>query len=163
MPDDVLQHDDGVVDHEPHRKRQRHQRKVVQGEAQEYMPAKVPMIDMGSARLGMGGGDVAQEEEDHEDHQIPAIKSVNFTSLTATDRYGAIIKDLKVDRGRELGLKMRKQLLDGVHHLHGVRPRLALDGEDDGAIIVVPARDLVVFDAVDDLAKFLKRTGEPLR
>ena len=43
---------------------------------------------------------------------------------------------------------MRQDALDPVHHLDGVRTRLALDRQHDGAFAVEPARVELVFDAV---------------
>ena len=68
---DVLQHDDGVVDHEADAQRQRHQRDVVQAVAEAgTSPRRCRRCDIGSAmRRDDGRRDVAQEEEDHQHHQ----------------------------------------------------------------------------------------------
>ena len=44
--------------------------------------------------------------------------------------------------------------LTGVDHLDRVGVRLPLDRQHDRAVVVEPARDLVVFDAVDDVGDF---------
>src|SRR3954454_18286444 len=50
---DVLDDDDGVVDHEAGGDHQRHQRKVIDRETGEYMTPNVPMSESGTATLGM--------------------------------------------------------------------------------------------------------------
>ena len=52
--------------------------------------------------------------------------------------------------------KLGQKVLDGVDHLDGVGAGLALDGQDDGRPVVEPGGDLVVLDAVDDLAQILQ-------
>ncbi len=44
---------------------------------------------------------------------------------------------------------MRQDLLDRIDHADCVGAGLALDGEHDGALAIVPARHLVIGDAVD--------------
>ena len=53
MAHDVLQHDDGVVDDEADRDRQRHQREVVEAVAEQYIRAQAPSSDSGTVTLGM--------------------------------------------------------------------------------------------------------------
>ena len=67
---DVLQHDDGVVDHEADRDRQRHQRQVVEAVAQQvhHGGGAEQRQRHGDAR-DQGRPHVAQEQEDHHHHQ----------------------------------------------------------------------------------------------
>ena len=83
--------------------------------------------------------------------------SVNLTSLTES-RIGhrAVVEHVEVDRRRQLRPEGGQELLDRVDHLDGVGAGLALDGEDDGALVVVPARHLVRLHAVDDAAELLE-------
>ncbi len=54
MADDVLEHDDGVVDHEADAQRQGEQRDVVDGEVRgATCPAKVPISEIGRAMAGI--------------------------------------------------------------------------------------------------------------
>jgi len=53
VADDVLQHDDGVVDHEANRQRQCQQRHIVDGEIQRIHDAQVPIKETGTASPGM--------------------------------------------------------------------------------------------------------------
>ena len=58
--------------------------------------------------------------------------------------------------GRNFLAELGQQALDIVHHLHGIGAGLPLDRQDDGALVVVPGDDLVVIDAVDDVAEFFQ-------
>ena len=80
-----------------------------------------------------------------------AIASVSWTSNTASrieserSSSGATSID-----GRHLSAKLRQLGPHRVDHLDRVGVRLLLDRENDGAGVVVPGGDPVVFDAVDD-------------
>ena len=50
---DVLDHDDGVVDHDADGQHQAEQRQVVEREAERRHDAKVPISDTGMATIGM--------------------------------------------------------------------------------------------------------------
>ena len=67
---DVFQHHDGVVHHETHRQRQRHEREVVEAEAGKLHDGE-GADDRGGQRqrADQGGAQVAQEQEDHAHHQ----------------------------------------------------------------------------------------------
>ena len=69
VADDVLEHDDGVVDDEADRQRQAEQRDVVDRVAeQRTSPPKVAMIEIGTATPGMRvAASRAEEEVDHQD------------------------------------------------------------------------------------------------
>ena len=72
VADDVFQHDDGVVHHEADRQRQRHQREVVQAVAQEVHDGEGADDGHGQGQAGDDRGrEVAQEQEDDQDHQRP--------------------------------------------------------------------------------------------
>ena len=77
----------------------------------------------------------------------------------AADGLRRVEGDGEVDGGRNLLAELRQQAFDVVHHLHGIGAGLPLDGKDDGALVVVPGDDLVVIDAVDDVAEFLEADG----
>src|SRR5436305_1312133 len=59
-------------------------------------------------------------------------------------------KGLHIDRARHQRAVLRQLAADRIHDRNGVGVRLTLDGENNGAVVVEPARDLVVLDAVDD-------------
>ena len=105
VPDDVLQHDDRVVDDEADRERERHEREVVERVAEQpHMTANVPTIDTGSARLGMTvAGRFRRNRKMTRTTSTSVSSSVNCTSSTdVADRLGAVVDDLQLDRGGEL-------------------------------------------------------------
>ena len=70
MAGNVLQHDDGVVDDEAGRNRQRHQRQIVEAEAQQIHRAERADDRHRHGDAGdRGGAQIAQEDEDDERHQ----------------------------------------------------------------------------------------------
>ena len=78
---DVLQHDDGVVHHETHRERQRHQRQIVQAVAQQvHHGERADDGERHCAAWNQRGGKIAQEQEDHQHHDAMVSSSVNSTS-----------------------------------------------------------------------------------
>ena len=55
---------------------------------------------------------------------------------------------IDLNSGGEIAFQQRKQLLDAIDHLNNVRPRLALDVDDDGGSFVHPGRLANVFHIV---------------
>ena len=67
---DVLQHDDGIVDHEAGGDRQRHQRQIVEAVAdQVHRGEGADQRHRYRHDRNQRGAQVPQEGEDHEDHQ----------------------------------------------------------------------------------------------
>ena len=85
-----------------------------------------------------------------------AITSVSFTS--STDSRMVIARSLRTSSVTEAGncSRIAEQHLDRVHRLHDVDARLLLDRQIDAALAVLPARRLVVFDAVVDMRHFVQ-------
>ena len=83
VADDVLQHDDRVVDHEADRQGQRQQRHVVDREAERvHRRAGRDKRDRHRERRNDGRGRGAQEQEDHQHDQPDGDRSVTCTSST---------------------------------------------------------------------------------
>ena len=158
VADDVLEHHDGVVHDEAHGERQRHQREVVDRVAQHVHDHE--RADDGHGQRQARDDrrrDVPQEEEDDEDDEGDGEEQGELHVVhRVADRDRAVVEDVEVHRGGELGLEHGEDLPDRVHHLDGVGAGLALDGEDDRPVVVVPARDLVVLHAVDDAPELLE-------
>src|SRR5215469_57061 len=160
MPDDVLQHDDGVIHDEADGKDQRHHRQVVE--------AVVKQVHHGERaddreRQRQAGNDrrrnVAQEQEYHHDHQAERQDHGELHVLERLpDRVGAVVQDVHFDRRRQLGLEEGQKPLHADGNLYGVGAGLALDGENDGAAValvgVEPGGGLIVLDAVQHVAEF---------
>ena len=72
----------------------------------------------------------------------------------------AVGRDRHLDRGRKRRLQLRQQRLDAVDGLDHVGAGHALDRQDDGALLVVPAGQQVVlrrFDRLADIADAHRR------
>ena len=115
------------------------------------------MMDIGSAKLGINvAEDVPQEQEDHHDHQRDGQKQRELHIRDGiANGFRRVVQSLHLNRRRNDRTKLRKELLDGVHHFHGVRAGLAFDGQDHGFRVVPPIRDAIVLHAVVNLARHL--------
>ena len=103
------------------------------------------------------GGKVAQKEEDHHDDQADRQTEGELDVMHGfADHDGTVIQHVQFDRGRHLAAEGRQKLPDVVHNFNGVGSRLALDGQDDGAGVVVPACRLGVLDTVEDPSDLLQ-------
>ena len=163
---DVLQHDDGVVDDEAGRDGQRHQREVVEAEAQQVHHAERAEQRHRHRDAGISvGAAVAQE---HEHHQRPpgaiAITSVRSTSCSeARMVVGAVDRDGDVDVGRERGLQLRQQRLHPVDGVDDVGAGLAVDDDEHRRLAVGEAEVVDVLDRSMTSATSDSRTAAPLR
>ena len=151
VADDVLQHDDGVVDDQADRQRQPHQRDVVDGEAEQVHHAeRGDQRDRHGERRDDRCRHAAQEQEDHQDDQHDGQSQRELHVVTAARiEVERSLSSLLRRGGRQLASK------DGSIALTGRRPRpcwrrAGAARPGDGARAVVPARRLVVLDGVDD-------------
>ena len=70
VPHDVFEHHDRVVHHEAHRKRQRHQRQIVDRVAQQIHNGEGADDGHRQRETGdYGGGEIPQKQKNYEDHQ----------------------------------------------------------------------------------------------
>ena len=105
------------------------------------------MIDIGSAIDGIN--------HHHHQRQRDEQRELHLVDRGA-DGLRAVVEHLDVDRRRHFGAEGRQQRADLVDHPDGVRSRLAVNGEHDAALVLVPGGDLVVLHAVDDAAELLQ-------
>jgi hypothetical protein len=148
---DVLEHDDGVVDHEAHGERQRQQGDVVDRMAADIHAGK-SADDRDRQRDGRDQRrpEAAQEEVDGDDNQHAGQHQGELNVVDGmTDGNRTVGEDGDLNAGRQLCLNRREHRFDPVDDLHGVGVGLPVDGEHDGAGAVQPACDLVVLDTVD--------------
>ena len=75
---------------------------------------------------------------------------IDFEASNATDK----LTDGGISR-RNCGSKSE----DAVDNLHCIGARLPLDGENDSALVVEPAFDLIVFDRILDGCELLQSNG----
>ena len=161
VPDDIFQHHDGVVHHEPHAQDQGHEGQVVQAVVQQIHHGKGAHDGHGQRQAGDDGGrKIPQEEKDHHDHQPQGQQQGELDVVHRfPDGGGAVVQGDDLHRGGDLVPDSGEQLIDGVHHLDGVGARLSLNGQDDGPGSFVPGGDLVVGDAVDHPAQLRQAHG----
>ena len=118
----VLDHDDGVVDHEADGDRQRHQRQIVDGEAGEPHPgAGAGQRQRHRDAGGNGRRGPAQEQEHHEHHQEHGRQQRELhVQHAGADRAGAVDQGRDFDAGRNPLLQFRDQrphAIDGLDHI----------------------------------------------
>ncbi|MGY4337305.1 hypothetical protein ACVWW3_002211 [Bradyrhizobium sp. LM2.9] len=163
MAHDVLDHDDCIVDHEAHRDRERHQREVVQAIAEHVQDRERADQRQGNRDCRNDGGpEIPQEEEYDHHHQCDRQhqRELNVGDCGA-DGGGPVGGDRHLDRGRNGGLQLRQQLLDAVDGLDDVGAGNALDRQNDGGVLTVPAGQEVVLRPLDrraDVAYPYRRT-----
>ena len=153
VTDDVLQHDDRVVDHEADRERERHQRNVVEAVPRDVHRRKGP--DDGN-REGERGNDrrreSADEQKDDEHHQDDGKhQRVLHVGHGGLNGHRKIVAHRDVDRARKLRANRGQQGLDAVRDVDGVRIRLSKHRDRQRPGAVEPVRPLVAQNAVDDL------------
>ena len=167
VADDVFQHDDGVVDHEADRQRQRQQRHVVDGIVERvHHRAGAEQRDRNRQRRNEGRRRRAQEQEDHEDDQ-PDRDQQRLLDVghRLTDGYRAIHHHVDRHRWRDLRPQRRQFGQDAIDHRHRVGVRLLLDRRARSTrSSFSQVAILLVLDAVVDLRDFVeldRRTVAP--
>ena len=150
---DVLDHDDGIVDDEAGADGQRHQRQVVEREAAEPHDAEGGHQRDGQRHAGDdGGADGAQEQQHHQHHQPHAQHQRELHVVHGgADGAGAIVHDGQLGVARHGPLQTRQLRPDALDRVDDVGAGLAMHVDDDGWGALVPAADLGVLQAVDDL------------
>ena len=135
---DVLQHDDRVVDHEACGDRERHQRQVVQAEAQQVHRAE-------RADDGDGHGDegdqrraqIAQEQEHHHRHKAHRDHQRALgVEQRCADCRGAVGGQRQVDIARHCRHQMRQLRLHSVDGIDDVGAGLAEQDDQHGRLAV---------------------------
>src|SRR5262249_16195904 len=155
---DVLKHHDGVIDDEADRQGQRQQRHVVDGEA-ERVHRRVGADQRNRHRQSRndGGGNRPQEQEDHEHDKPDRNQQRDLDILDRlADRARPIEMDLEIDRGRHLRPVGGQPLAYRIDDLDGIGARLPAHLQHDRTIVVEPARNPLVLNAVDDARYFLE-------
>ena len=158
---DVLDHDDGVVDHEAGGNGQRHQRKIVEAETEQiHGPERADQRQRNGKTWDQRCPRGAQEHEDHHHHQHDRERQfVLDVAHRGADGDGPVGQDVEVDRRRQRGLQLRQQRLDALDHGNDVGAGLPLDIEDDRRGLVHPGAELFVLRAIDDVPDVAETDG----
>jgi len=97
----------------------------------------------------------AEEEEDHHHHERKRDDERGLHVVhRVADRDRPVVEQVQLDGFRQRRFEARQQRQDVLGHLDRVGARLALDRQDDRALVDVPGRGLVVLDAVDGPCRF---------
>ncbi len=122
------------------------------------MAAKVPTTDRGRARLGITVAETLRRKRKMTRTTRQRVSSrVNCTSLT--DAWMGSALSNRMLRLAEAGiwlLKLGSRALTALETCDGIGAGLALDGQQDAAVVVEPGGHLVVLDAVEDAAQVLQ-------
>ncbi len=166
VTDDILQHDDGVVDHESDRERQPHKRDVIQAVAEQIHHPEGSDYRHRQGHAGNdGGGEIADKEENDHHHQHQGEQQGKLDIVNGSlDRQAAVMQDLHL-RGCRQVFRERGQI--GFHrprHFQGIGPRLFIHRQENGLGLgggrEEPGGILVVLHAVDDLGD-IRETDRP--
>ena len=110
MANDVLQHDDGVIHNEADRKRERHQREIVQAVAQQVHGGE--RSDDGQRNRNsrdQGGRYIAQEQKDDHHHQAHGQHKREFHVVDGVlDLAGGIEGNFHFDGGWDRVSQLRQ-------------------------------------------------------
>ena len=133
MPDDILQHDDGVVDDETDRQGQRHQRDVVDGVVEQVHDREGAEDRHRQGQAGDDGGrEVADEEKDHQHHQDQGQQQGEPDIVDrGLDRLAGIAQQGYLYRLRQRVPEGREQRFHPFRDLQRVTAGLFLDGQKD--------------------------------
>ena len=163
-PEDVLEHDDRIVDDDAGGQRQRQHRHVVQREAGHLHEDERP-DDRGRHRQGgdQRHAQVADEEKDHHAREQTAEQEVTAKRLEGiADEARLVVPDADLEIRRQGRLDLFELGQDAVDDVDGIGARLLSDLQADGRLPVdlVGLADLL--DAVLDVADVAKRDDRPV-
>ena len=151
---DVFQHDNGVVDDESGRDRQRHQRQIVEAVADQVHGA-----ERGDQRhrdrdhRNDGRPQVPQEREHHDDHQHHRDDQRALdVAQRGADGGRTVDPERDIDRRRDRGAELRHHRLDQVDGRDDVGAGLPVEDDQDRRLAVGESGVAQVLDPVGDLA-----------
>ena len=126
---------------------------------QNHMTPNVATSDIGSATPAMMVARMVRRNSSTTSITRPTLStSVNCTSRTeARISAGAVVHDGELGVARHGALQPRQLGLEAPDGLDDVGAGLALHVDDDGRRVLVPAADLGVLQAVDDLGDVLQQ------
>ena len=134
MPVDVLDHDDGVVHHQPdgeHEREQRHQIDRVAERREQGEHADQRQRD-GDDRDD-GRPEIAEEQEDHHDDDDRRFaERLHHLPQRGANEVGGIIRDCRFQPRRKLSLDLRKGLANIGDHRQRVRRGRGVDADEHG-------------------------------
>ena len=118
-----------------------------------YIAAQVPISETGTASAGNDGRrHLAQEQEDHQDHERDRDhqRLLHVADRLRGSRSSGRSAAASGSRAAPARAYAGSLVAHAIDHRDRIGVGLALDREHDRALVVEPAGDLVVLDAVDD-------------
>ena len=149
VAEDILEDDDGVVDHHPDRQSQRQGCEVVERKAEEAHEAEGgDQRGRDCERDDEGRAPRAQEDKDHEDRQHGAIDDVHLDVLDRLlDVLGAVEGDVVKEARRKVLGKLVHLFACGPIHVNQIGAGARRDTETEGGRQVVTGHAAFVTDA----------------
>ena len=151
---DVLDHHDGVVDHEADRDGEPHQRNVVEAEIAAYIAANEPSNASGTVRLGMN---VAQKSRRNNSttSTTSAMVSTSVNSTSCTEARIVTVRSSMVSTFIAAGIlavSLRQLRLDEFDRVDDVGAGQLADRQQDAGLVVGIAGDVAAGRLEDRLA-----------
>ena len=152
ITNDVLDHDDRIVDHEAGGDDQRHQRQIVDRVVQlvHHRQGADQRHRHGNARND-GRRHIAQEHENHQHHEHDGEAQLERgVRHRGADHVGAVGDDFHVHARGQRGLELRQLLFDLIDGGDHIGAGLTLHIENDGLSLVVPGALLGILRGLAD-------------
>ena len=147
---DVLDHHDGIVDHEAGGDGERHQREVVKAETGEVHRAEgADQRERNGEARDDRGGKIAQEEEEHQHHQPHRQPELELDVPDRGPDGGRAIREHRhIDGRRQGALELGQPRLDAADDVDHVGARLTVNVDNDRRDQVDPGGQLRILGAV---------------
>ena len=140
MPDNVLDHDDRVVDDEAHRNRERHQGQIVEAVAQDVHHRE--SADQGNRDRNRGNDGrpkLAEEErDDANDEGDRQEQREAHVGKAGRDGLGSVGYDFDVNARRQRGPELRQGFLDCRDGRHDIGAGFPKNGQQNSRLAVEP-------------------------
>src|SRR5665213_448523 len=134
----ILQHDDGVVDDEAGRHRQRHEREVVQAVAEQIHDAEGADQRNRHRDTGDEGGAAVPQKEEHDQNNQQRRDDQRALDVgeRGADGGRAVHRNVDVDGGGYFDLELRQLSRDTVDSVDDVAARLAVNDDEHRGLAV---------------------------
>ncbi len=154
MTGNVLQHHNGVVDHEPGRDRQRHQREDVEAVSEQIHHREGrDQRHRYRHHRNQRRPAAAQEREHDQDHQDHGNDQRDFdVEQRGPDRDGAVDREIDIHRRRDRRTQNRHQRLHPFDHPDDVGARLPVHDHHDRELAVGEAQIAQILHRIEHVA-----------
>ena len=146
----VLEHDNGVVDDEAGRNRQRHERQIVEAKSQQIHRAERADDRHWNRDAGnRGGAQIAQKDEDDErDKHNRQDERLLGIGQRGADRLGTVERDLEIDIAGQRGGHAGQFRLHRIDRFDDIRARLAIENDQHRRLAVRQPGIAQIFDRI---------------